>query len=146
MPLALDPEATFGFSLASDRDKPAETRPTFMFRHRTLRESMAFDRKMAEVAGPGQSEAAGQTLIDGILEGLAGWRSMIGPDGRLMPFDPDKLADIVTAAEAWELYYGMVSGGGATADEMGKSESQSPSSSEPSAEDAETPSTSQNDA
>lgn len=129
MPLALDPTATFELVLASDEDKPAESRPTFVFRNLP-------DRALKKMMGMGeQIEAADglqrvDIMHDALRLALVGWRNLIDPtSGQPIPFDPAATEDVLNATEVVELIQGVAAHVQSGPDDRKKSEPPSPSSS-----------------
>jgi len=136
MPLALDPEATFDFWLESDKDKPAERRPTFIFKHLSLRQTRAAAGPIDAVSTTADTGGTIAALCDGVRAGLVGWRGMTGRDGNDIPYDPARLDEIITAREAWELWFGAATGRSPNEADLKNSESPSHSSSANSAKGA----------
>ena len=123
MPVALDPERTFFVVLDTDKEKPADTQPRFICRFLTT-------RKWREVAGavdavsetPNQtSEAVFDSLIGAAETVLCGWENMIGPDGKVIRYDPGKIEDVLNPAEISELVYKALKGADLDADEKKRS-------------------------
>lgn len=97
MPISLDPQAVFEAVLETDKTKNPP--PTFVFRYLTYGQSLALplpDEKTTD------AEFA-KWAIKIIRVRLTGWRNMIGLDGVEIAYDPDKLADILTVDELFEL-------------------------------------------
>ncbi len=152
-PLACDPETTFEFVLDSDKHKPEDRRPTFIFRCRSVAEWGVAERKVNKVKESGTGDEALDVLCEAISGGLVGWRNMINESGRTMtvtgsegpvgipsgnhiPYHPENLQQICVVAELWLLYYAGLQGGLAAVEDLKKSASQSPTSTDESAADA----------
>ena len=103
MPLALEPNATYDVVLSIDADKPEDRRPTFVFRYLSSRKWKELARLTDKFEKDDSGEAAIDAVFDVIRMVLAGWRNMIGPDGKEIPYNPAELDDMVTPAEAMEL-------------------------------------------
>lgn len=89
MPRCLDPNQRFPLVLDSDKDKPAESRPTFYFR--------AFSaRRWREIK---ESNPSIRTVLD---EALVGWEHMT-KDGQDISFAPGELEAITDDGEQREL-------------------------------------------
>jgi len=99
MPVFLEPDQKFPIVLASDKDKPAETRPTFFAKS----QSMRGQRRIAVVLDrlTEDKEATTDQLFDDAIEALAtvltGWHNM----GQ--PYSKDALEDVLSYSEAREL-------------------------------------------
>ena len=152
-PLALDPDSTFEVVLESDKEKPEGRRPVFTFRFRSLTEWSAAERSVQGMDESADGQAALMRLAEAINGGLVGWSNMInesgrtitiegpqGPaeigDGEHIPYAPEALKSVVTAGEAWDLYYSALRNGMAAVIDLKKSASQSPTSTDESAADA----------
>ena len=101
MPLALEPNETYEVTLESDAAKPEKERAKFRFRYLTLREFrntawLADDKKRIE-------ELSADRLISALLEAIA--VNLVGWSNIPIPFVAESLPDVVTASEAWELFY-----------------------------------------
>ena len=133
MPIACDPNSTFILVLKSDESKPAASRPGFIFRYLTGRQWKGIDEIQRE-SGKTETNTEGyDRLIDGIKTALVDWRNMTDRDGRAIEFDPSKLDDILTLAEAWELLFGILANTSLQKEEKKNLDSPSDSSTEPSA-------------
>ena len=110
MPLALEPNETFELILESDKDKPREIQPRFIYRHLTCRQHR-YIAKFRERLEELKKDAS--TAIDNMMDeikktatiNLAGWVNMNDADGKPIPFDIEKFEDIVGLAEANELIF-----------------------------------------
>ncbi len=117
-PIAVDPEATFDVVLESDKGK--DRPPTFVFRQVTCRKW----RELAELADQIETRKLG-TAVEGLdvtlkalRSTLIGWRDMAGLDGVEIPFDAEKIEDLLTMREVTELMYAGLEGSQPTPDEL----------------------------
>lgn len=117
MPRALEPDVTFDVVLESDRDKPSDSRPTFVYRSLTCREWSKAAGFFDHASGLTAAEFVEQ-IVEVASIGLVGWRNMG------IEFDKSKLLDVVTPAEARELLQRSVNG--AVPDPEAKKNSESP--------------------
>jgi hypothetical protein len=98
MPLSDDPSARVLFYLSTDLHKPKETRPAFVCKVYTRRQSREKREKIAALAKCATREEALDKYIDIIMEGVVDWRNFT-KDGQPIPFsrealnDPDLLTD-----------------------------------------------------
>jgi len=103
--LALDPRETFEVLVASEEGTPDATRSRFTFRYLSAREF----RKVNALAG--EYEALKALSSDQVLDrltaalrvNLVGW-CVREVDTESVPFDLEKLEDICTVSELWELF------------------------------------------
>ena len=127
MPIALEPDSKYDYVLSSDASKPKDKQPTFVFKYLSARKW----KELAACSDSFEKDDSGEKAMDAVFEAikksLIGWRNMIGPDGKEIGFDIDKLEDIVTPAEAMELMQAAVTQTPSIEDKK-KSDSQSPSS------------------
>ena len=138
MPLALEPDEVFEIVLDSDV-KGEGPRPTFRFRHPTVRTwiRVAELTDSWEAAREEKKDAKGlmQEVLDIVAGRLVGWSNLKDEAGKPIPFDPEKLPDVVTVGEIFELMYKFRSGAALEADARKNSERPSSSGSESSAPD-----------
>jgi len=108
MPLILDSQTKYKIALKSDKKKPAEFRPCFVFQYLTTRSW----RKVSELSDSFERSSNGITAIDTVFEilriGLVGWENMKRADGTEIEYAPDKLEDILIPREATELMTAVV--------------------------------------
>ena len=102
MPIATDPENTFKIVLEGDKGKEPE--PGFVYRHLTARQW----GKVCDAHQNLEKCKDDQEIIDlvfGVCRiGLVGWENIIEPaTGKPMPFEPDRLEDVLAITEATEL-------------------------------------------
>jgi len=137
MPLALDPNETFDLVLETDREKPDP--PAFVFRYMTEREFLAHaaigdDDELRS----GLSSAEAMDRVHAALAAnLVGWRNLRSREGEPIPFAPQRLPDLLTVGEMWELYYGARRQNRVEDDEKNASGSQSPTPTDASAATAQ---------
>lgn len=101
MPISADPDATAEYSLASDADKPAESRPVFICRFMTRKEHRHVADLVQEAydtpATPEGDAECYRLLIEAIGIGVVGWRNIA------IPFDLSRLDEALSDREFWEL-------------------------------------------
>ena len=97
-------------SSITTKKKDEKLKPTFIFRYISARQWRKIaelnDRFFAIAAEDVKADAAEDLLnipFDVIRKLITGWRNLKGIDGKTIDFDPDKLDDILTQAEAIEL-------------------------------------------
>lgn len=108
MPLALEPNETFDVILESDKDKPRENQPRFIYQYLTCRQWRhvgEFDDRLQKIK---KDKTAGtNNMMDEIVKtattNLISWVNMVHPNSGPIPFDIAKFEDIVTMPEAQEL-------------------------------------------
>lgn len=103
MPLALDKNKTFRIVLQSDKDKPENEQPYFVYRYLTGIQW----RKLATLQDDIEDCDSGADAVDRVYEavatGLIGWGNMIDSDNNFISFNINKLQEIVGPIEAQEL-------------------------------------------
>lgn len=144
-PVPCDPKETFELSLLADAGQAPETRATFIFHHLTVREWRSINnlgervRKMEIADGDEACRALFDSVVAAIAAQLAGWGGVIGRDGLPVPFDRAKIEDVLGIRQVCEILFRLPDGGKAKADDLKKSESQSPSGTDSSARAAVQP-------
>jgi len=104
MPLALDPKERFEVCLESDKDKPPETRPVFVYHYLTGRQWREIARRQDELDDISAGADVADLTYESAQTGLVDWRNMIDPaTGESIAFDSDRLDDVVGVIEAQEL-------------------------------------------
>lgn len=127
MPLACDPSQTFDTWLKSDADKPAATRPTFVFRYLTGREFRRVSDAMDNLHDAGSHAEAYDAVMGCITPHLVTWRNMPDRDkpGACVAFTkPEDIDTVLTQREMSELVFEMLRGARPSGDDLGKSEAQ----------------------
>lgn len=123
MPIAIDPSSRIPVVLESDEGK--ENPPTFYVRPLTMRETRnadTLDQRMREAnAGDGDPYAV---LVAGVRVALVGWANINGLDGKPITFDLEKIEDVLTIEECFELMRKIVRAGSLSKEDKKKSESQ----------------------
>lgn len=104
MPLACDPTQTHSFTLKIDEGKPDA--PSFRLRFLTAREWREYvglgDTPLPkDIGGP----AVVELLLAALAQVLIGWDRVVDREGRVVPFAPGRVEEILTVVELWELYY-----------------------------------------
>jgi hypothetical protein len=123
MPRALEPGATFDVVLDCDKDKPKETRPTFVYGALTGRQWRSIAELWDKLDTTTGAVESCQLLFDAARTNLKGWRNMVNPvSGNAFPFDPKELDQIIDVAEAHEIIGHLRSNGRLSLDDQKKSE------------------------
>lgn len=134
MPRALNPSATFRVVLKSDEEQ-GDRAPAFVFKYLTANEYNEVNRLLqGREATEENAPAIKQDVFGAIRMGLRGWENMAGHD-----YDPAKLEDVLDFGEAYELAFGMITGGRLSVDDRKNSQSPSPTSEDNSASAAAVP-------
>jgi len=120
MPIGLDSSETVPVFLKSDKDKPIETRPAFLFHFITSAELRKVRRLRKELEVLKDDDDIEKKVDEILMVGLAGWRKMIGRDGKEIPYSPD-LQLVTTFRERVELVYSFVAAVNLAEEELGKS-------------------------
>lgn len=104
--IAIDPKHEIEIVLSSDEGRPADERPTFIGHYLTCREHLQFERELAaaiEVGEKGDTEALLTGLAHALRLVLCGWRNVRDRSGAPVAYDPERLLDILTIGELYEL-------------------------------------------
>jgi len=136
MPVSLDPNARFDVVLISDQGK--DSPPTFVFKHRSFRQARDWAAKVDAATESKDNQRV--DALEGAVEAfLVGWHDIVEPDGLHIPYGEEgsHIGDFLTASEIWELWMALNYERSVTDEDLGKLDSPSPSSTEPSAGDAE---------
>jgi len=137
MSLALDPNQTVEFSLTSDAGEPDATRPVFVVRVLTARQTAAY-RKLLDAALALEREDRTDESLDKCAEAaaiiLVGGRNVRGgaPEAARLP-------DTLSYGDLWEFLFGALAAGRPTVEERKNSASPSPSDAAASAETVTAP-------
>lgn len=91
MPQLLEPGKRYAVCLDSDKDKPQETRPVFWVLAVSARDAIAGVELV-------QSFTKDAEIVDHLKTLLVGW------DNLDIDFDLEKLPDVLTVSECYELY------------------------------------------
>jgi hypothetical protein len=104
MPSATDTNEIFRYVLTNDRHKPKDQQPTFLFHYLTVREEqdffIAFDNAAAESSISGSMKMR----CDAVRSFLAGWENFKDRKGKPVPFDPNKLEEVVSDTDLTEFH------------------------------------------
>lgn len=120
MPIATDPDQRVDFVLKHDAQKPPESRPAFVCRAMSRRESRRV-LDMVQAAHAERDDARSyQMLVEALRVGVVGWRHMP------IPFDFEQIDTICGYREIWELAWGYPLGGNLPEADRPKSEPVSP--------------------
>ena len=104
--IACDPKQTVDIHLDADADKPEASRPTFVYRHLTAREDLERGRVAAAATSATDDPEKYFASLGAVLAvGLVGWRNLVTPDGKPVPYEGTATAalDALTEYEAWEI-------------------------------------------
>jgi hypothetical protein len=109
MPLACDPSQTYKVSLDSDLEK--NPKPAFLFRYLARRAYLAFEAqyhqtfKKADLVdappNPDPHHRSGK-VFEMLGQIMTGWEHIL-VDGQVTVFSPDRLEDVLTIREGFEL-------------------------------------------
>jgi len=109
MPLATRPNQTYEIVLSTDSEQPKGKEPAFVFRYMSTLEW----EEIAELNDRFEKTADSRKMLDlafaVIRKTLCGWRNMIKPNGKEIPFALNKLKSMVSLGEAVELMQAAVS-------------------------------------
>jgi len=106
MPLATDPEQVFEIVLESDKDKPVDIQPRFMYRYLSMREFRQVGNINDSIVAEDTADDAVDKTLKALSVGLIGWENLKDRAGKIIPFDPGKISrieDAIGAIEAQEL-------------------------------------------
>lgn len=102
MPLALEPNQSFDVVLPSDKDKPAESRPTFVARTQSMRGQRQVLKALDDSVDVSNDELTYDRMftiiVDQLERVLVGWRNMGGVE-----FSREGLEEVLSFREAREL-------------------------------------------
>lgn len=106
--IALDPNATTTFCLPTHSNAPEGERPEFVARFLTAREWATAQRRIREAGDVEHDdiEKGVEHLVETLRPILVGWKRIRGRDGREFDeFEIDRLPDVLTLIELWDLVY-----------------------------------------
>ncbi len=102
MPIALEPNQSFDVVLPSDKDKPAESRPTFIARTQSMRGQRQILKALDDSVDSSNDELTYDLMftiiVDQLARVLVGWRNMGG-----LEFSREALEDVLSFSEARQL-------------------------------------------
>jgi len=137
MSLAADPNQTIEIVLQSDKNLPPETQPVFYFKYLTCRKWKAFlalREKMKDVKTVAE-------VVDVAIEilslNLCGWKNVVAADGTKVEFSLDKIEDILSPDDIYDLMTVEKEQQTLSADDKKKLDSPSQSDTDSSAESAQ---------
>lgn len=117
MAVGFDPKRTYELSLDLFTDLPATERPSFVYRRINGREYTEL-AKVHELEGRKLWEDA-DALYAALRIGLVDWKRQVDPStGNEVPFDLEKLCDVMDPVEAFELVNKRLYGARLTAGEQ----------------------------
>jgi len=109
MPIGLDPNQTFKIVLETDKDK--DPQPCFVYKYLTSRQWRDLAAMEDLVDRAKSAVEIFDKSIEAISTGLVGWENMAGQDAAEIPFDQEKLADLLTLGEVQELFQKVLAQG-----------------------------------
>jgi len=90
--------------LKSDKEKPKSKQPSFEFRILTAREWQSIADLVDSLSGVETGKEAINKIFEVLRKGLVGWNCMWDEKTqKCLPYEPEKLEDILTLGEAQEL-------------------------------------------
>lgn len=98
MPLFLEPDQRFPIVLDSDKDKPAESRPTFYAKSQSMRGVRRISEVVDKMDEAENMDEMLRLIIDELMECLTGWINM-----GAYQFSQESLEIVLTYPEAREL-------------------------------------------
>ena len=137
MPLATNPNAKFELSLTSDADRPEAERPVFIYHYLTGLQQMGLADLLDRLEQSSSGSEAIKRIFEAAATGLVDWKNIRDRDGNPIPFDPQRLPEVMSMQEAMELAQQLYAGQYPTLEDKKKSESASLSSMGNSANNAE---------
>lgn len=109
--IALDPNETYRYSHEVYAGRPEDERPTFIVRYMTARERSAYAAGLDKIIDIGTASPAGiEAAVATLAVPLCGWENITATNGDPVPFDPDKLPDVLTDEELADLLWGVLRG------------------------------------
>lgn len=126
MPKRMDPNSFDEIFLDSDAHISAADRPVFMVKTFTGREQLEYASLTDQLNQSDSNLASFKIMFRLLGMFIIGWRNMSdGPGGETIPFDVERLPDIIDAEEAIELMKKHSALTGVSTEDLGKSESAS---------------------
>lgn len=108
--IAFDPSSRYEFTLTPYEGEPAQSRPTFIARHMTVRERQRF----IDLWGNAPEDRAASNIDDAISIALVGWRNVTDAAHAPVTFSVDRVIDVLTAHELSELLVRLWNAGALT--------------------------------
>lgn len=127
MPICCEPGARYPIVLEGDKDK--RPTPTFWCRHLSARQFTAHLAVARTIVAEEDPERRLHLLCGSLAESIVDWTEIRDAAGELLTYQPDRVGDVLTIREAWELWDLIVAGNRLQADDAKKSDSPSPSGS-----------------
>lgn len=93
IPIALDPNATYEFTLPEWECIPADSRPTFVAKHATARQASEMRRQLADSM---TTEDPISVWVEIVSKTLVNWYGFYRSDGSVIPFSKDAIATTLT--------------------------------------------------
>jgi hypothetical protein len=136
MSLAADPNQTFEYVLVSDRQMPVEKRPVFFIKYLTTRQwrhLMEFREKIKTLT---TSQEITELAIEIVKPNIMGWRNIFDSQGQPIKFSADKIEDVLSNEDFYELMGAERSQQSLSVEDKKKLDSQSQCNTDSSAENA----------
>lgn len=111
--IAFDPSSRYEFTLTPYEGEPAQSRPTFIARHMTVRERQRF----IDLWGNAPEEQAAANIDEAIGIALVGWRNVTDAANKPVEFSASRVVDVLTAPELSELLVRLWNAGALTDDQ-----------------------------
>ena len=103
--LALDPNETCEVRLTTDAEA------VFLCRFLTLRELRSYRRlgDDRDALAAMSMQQADDAIVEALAGVLTGWRGVHPPGGSDVPYAPERIPDVLSRPELWQLYYAVQS-------------------------------------
>ena len=137
MPITCDPDLKVEFSLLYDEKQPEEKRTVFEARFITCRQRRQVTDLMKQALDADDDSESERLILKALEIGLTGWRNIRDSIGQAIGFDVQRLPDILTDTEMWELLGLLLRQTQIAEADLKKSVSQSPTDSDESAKPAD---------
>jgi hypothetical protein len=103
MSLAADPNQTYEYVLESDRKMPVEKQPVFIFKYLTARKWKTLISCRDKIKAATTVMEITEQALEIIKLNLIGWKNVIAADGSNMEFSLEKIEDILSPDDIYEL-------------------------------------------
>lgn len=126
MPIINDPRVKIEYTLKSDEGRPENERTVFHFRVLTVNKFQEFAEVFDKIVAVSSGAEIVKEAIEKVKYGIIGWKNFI-LSGKEIPFDVDKIEELLTMDEIIELMTAMLSKQTLTIEDKKKLGSQSQS-------------------
>jgi hypothetical protein len=103
MSLAADPNQTFEYSLEADMQLAAKQRPVFLIKFLTTRQWRQLVEFREKLKGITSGEEMNIAVIEQVKPYILGWRNVKDSAGQNVQFAPDKIEDVLSIENMYEL-------------------------------------------